>query len=310
LWDDGPDPVEGLRHVLAVRRIALDRFGLRNIPSGSPVSDLRRVIVPIYLFHRYEVDAASKLIGGVYFNYALRGDPKSSATPAAPADQRRALAALLETLQPEVLDLPQSLINLLSEGRDSPRDKAFDAEVFGRPEAPGFDLGAAADAAADITLGDLLDPDRLNRVADQGGRDPSQLQLSELVEGVLSAVYPKGSNSQGRGELSRRLQARTIIRLASVLQSPTLNPTAAAVVKTSLTKLGQSLATATGVDPADVAQARYYADLLLNPNRDGVAAIAAMDERRDIRPPPGMPIGAGPDQGEDCWFCEGVGFQP
>ncbi|MGC1302495.1 MAG: zinc-dependent metalloprotease, partial [Caulobacteraceae bacterium] len=169
LWDDGPDAVEGLKHVLAVRRIALDRFGVRNLPKDAPVSDLRRVIVPIYLFHRYEVDAASKLVGGIDFTYAVRGDAHEASRIVPGAEQRRALDALLATLDPSMLDLPDPLIDLLSQGRDSPRDKAFDIEVFGHPHAPGFDLGTAADAAVDITLGDLLDPDRLNRVADQGG---------------------------------------------------------------------------------------------------------------------------------------------
>jgi hypothetical protein len=310
LWDDGPDPVEGLKHVLAVRKIALDRFGVRNLPKDAPVSDLRRVIVPIYLFHRYEVDAAAKLVGGVNFTYALRGDAHESSSVVSPADQRRALDALLATLDPAVLDLPEPLIDLLSQGRDSPRDKAFDVEVFGQPRVPAFDLGTAADAAVDITLGDLLNPDRLNRVADQGGRDPAQLQIAKLLDQTLAAVYRKGP-ATGRhiAELRRRIQARTIIRLASALREPSLNPTAAAAIKAALEGLGQRLSLMKTGDPADIAQARYYARLILNPNMDGLAAIAAADTRRALEPPPGMPIGEGGDQGEACWFCEAVSFE-
>jgi len=305
LWDDGPDPVAALNHVLEVRRIALNGFGVRNLPRDAPVSDLRRVIVPIYLFHRYEVDAAAKLVGGIDFTYAVRGDPRETSNVVAPADQRRALAALLATLDPSVLDLPAPLIDLLSQGRDSPRDKAFDVEVFGHPGAPGFDIGTAADAAVDITLGDLLAPERLNRVADQGGRDRAQLQIGELLDRTLAAVYPAGTSESAKtAELRRRIQARTIIRLASALQHPGLNPTAAASVKSALEGLGHRLGSLKSADPADLAQARYYADLILNPNRDGIAAIAAADTSRDLNPPPGMPIGASSGEGEDCWFCE------
>jgi Met-zincin/Domain of unknown function (DUF5117) len=308
LWDDGPDAIEGLKHVLAVRKIALDHFGVSNLPKDAPISDLRRVIVPIYLFHRYEVDAASKLVGGIDFTYAVRGDAHEGAKVVPGGEQRRALDALLATLDPSVLDLPDPLIDLLSQGRDSPRDKAFDVEVFGHPHAPGFDLGTAADAAVDITLGDLLDPDRLNRVADQGGRDPSQLQLAELLDKTVAAADGPAGGDGHAAELRRRIQARTIVRLASALQEKSLNPTVAAEIKATLTHLGQRLAATKAGDPADLAQAQYYADLILNPSRDGLAAIAAADTRRALEPPPGMPIGSGGDDGEDCWYCESVSF--
>jgi hypothetical protein len=305
LWDDGPDPVAGLRHVLEVRKIALARFGVANLPPDAPISDLRRLIVPIYLFHRYEVDATAKLVGGIDFTYALRGDQHESSQVVVAADQRRALAALLSTLDPAVLDLPDALLDLLSQGRDSPRDKAFDIEVFGHPHDPGFDLGTAADAAVDITLGDLLDPSRLNRVADQGSRETSQLQVRELLEDVLRAVYhPPANASPHAAELERRIQARVIIRMAVALEAPSLNPTAAAALKASLRALGEKLATNKTGDPADIAQARYFADLILNPSRDGLAVIAAMDARRGLGPPPGMPIGAPENLGDGCWFCE------
>ncbi len=307
LWDDGPDPVAGLKHVLEVRRIALDQFGVRNLPKDAPVSDLRRVIVPVYLFHRYEVDAAAKLVGGIDFDYAVRGDARETSTIVAPADQRRGLEAVLASIDPAVLDLPEPLLNLLAQGRDSPRDKAFDIEVFGHPHAPGFDLGTAADAAVDISLGDLFDPDRLNRVADQGGRDATQLQIGELLDRTLATVYREGpAGGPHTAELRRRIQARAIIRLASALREPSLNPTAAAAIHAALESLARRLeATKTGA-PADLAQARYYARLILNPSQDGLAAIAASDTRRGLEPPPGMPIG---QQDDGCWFCEAVSFE-
>jgi len=308
LWDDGTDPVEGLAHVLEVRRIALQHFGVRNLPPGSPVSDLRRVLVPIYLFHRYQVDAAAKLVGGIDFTYAVRGDPREASKVIAPADQRRGLDAVLGTLDPSVLDLPDPLLDLLSQGRDSPTDKAFDVEVFGPPDAHGFDLGTAADAAVDITVGDLFNTERLNRVAGQGGRDAAQLSVTELVGRTLAAVYrPPGRGSVATAshaaELRRRIQARTLIRLASALQDPRLNPGAAAAVRVGLLSQARQLAAATPPDPADLAQARYLSGLILAQGRDGIAALAAQDGQRGLRPPPGMPIG----QGEGDMFDPPVG---
>ena len=85
----------------------------------------------------------------------------------------------------------------------------------------------------------------------------------------------------------------------------------AAAIRASLETLGRRLeATKTGA-PADLAQAHYYARLILNPSQDGLAAIVAADAHRALEPPPGMPIGDGGelDQGQGgdgCWFCEAV----
>src|SRR5215204_460186 len=65
LWDNGESAVEGLRQALAVRRIGLAGFGERNIAPGQPLALLNEVLVPLYLHHRYQLEATSKLIGGV-----------------------------------------------------------------------------------------------------------------------------------------------------------------------------------------------------------------------------------------------------
>lgn len=304
LWDDGPDAVAALDHVLKVRRIALDRFGLANLPQGAPVSDLRRVIVPIYLFHRYEVASVAKSIGGVDFVYGVNGDGAAPSRPVAADKQRRALDALLATLDPAMLDLPDPLIDLLSSGRDSSADRQYLTEVFGDSHTPVFDISAAADAAADITLNEVLAPARLNRVADLGGRDPAQLQLSELLAKTVAAAFPGATKGQGRAGLIRRsVQTRLMVELASLVEDKSLSPSATAEVRAALTALGKRLAGVKTGDPADVAQAAYYAQIILNPARDELHGLVEANKRREVAAPPGMPIGS---RGEDCWFCEAV----
>ncbi len=234
LWDDGPDAIAGLAHVMQVRRLALSRFGPGNIAAGAPLSELRRVVVPIYLFHRYEVNAVSKSIGGVDFTYATRGDNLAAPRRVDGGRQRQALDAMLATLDPGVLDLPDRLIDQLSAGFDGAPDKAFDVEQFGRPHTPVFDLGAAADAAADITLADLLEPSRLERVAEQGSRDPSQLGLAELLSRTVDTIFPTARVSGRRAMLRRRVQLRLVVQLATLLQDKRTPPTVAAQVRSEL----------------------------------------------------------------------------
>ncbi len=300
LWDDGADSVAELAHVLEVRKIALQRFGVGNLPAGAPTADLKRIIVPIYLFHRYQVDAATKKIGGVDFAYPIKGDTGPAARIVPGGEQRLALAAVLGTLDPAMLDLPAPLIDLLSAGEPIERDKAYDIEVFGSSRTPVFDLSTAAEAAADITLGDLLNPARLNRVADMGARDPAQLNLGELLRQTVAQAFPTVSDGGSRGVVRRRVQARLVVKLAADLQDNSLSPAAAAQIRQALTELGRRLDAAKGLDGADTAEARYLAAILLDPAPTRLKALAEQDKARDVAPPPGMPIGG---QGEDCWLC-------
>jgi hypothetical protein len=291
---------------MKVRQLALSRFGPANLPTGSPLSDLRRVIVPVYLFHRYQVDSVSKSIGGVDFTYAVRGDGLHAPARVEGKRQREALGALLATLDPAVLDLPDPLIAELSAGLDGQTDKAFEIEQFGKPRTPVFDLGEAADAAADVTLADLLEPSRLERVAEQGALDPSALGLGELLQRTLDHVFAGPTESGRRAMLRRRVQMRTILQLALLLQDKRTPPVVSAQVRAALDKLGHGLAQRAKGDAADLAQAHVLSELLLNRAQDGLAALAAADAKRDIAPPPGMPIGDG--EAEDCWLCERVSF--
>jgi hypothetical protein len=303
LWDDGSDPVSELAHVLEVRRIALERFGPGNLPKGAPLSDLRRVIVPVYLFHRYEVDAVSKSIGGAVFTYAVNGDALTASTPVSGAEQRRALEALLATLDPKILDLPDALIDLLSAGQSSTRDKQYDIEIFHGARPPAFSLEAAAGAAADITLGDLLEPSRLDRLAAQPARDSQSLGLPEVLSRTIAAVFsPEGDNQGHRAALRRCLQARLVAHLVSTMEDPSLSAAARADIRASLFQLGQRLAKLKRGSFEDLAAAQYYADLLSNPTPEKLKVLIEGDHG-PAAPPPGMPIGA---EGEDGWFAEDV----
>jgi hypothetical protein len=303
LWDDGPDAVAGLAHTLEVRKIALSRFSPNNLPAGAPLSDLRRMIVPIYLFHRYEVEAVAKSVGGVEFNYAVRGDGAPPPKPVNAADQRRALGALLATLDPAVLDLPDPLIDQLSTGRDGTSDKGYDIELFSPPRTPVFSLEAAAQAAVDVTLGALLETSRLNRLAEQGARDPASLGLVETLNPAVDIAFATTPVSPRQAELRRVVRSRLVIRLAAASRAPEASPTVAAEARATLDALAHRLDALKAGDSADLAQARYLASVIENRAHDDLGALLDADRKNAAAPPPGMPIGA-----EDDWFGEDLQY--
>src|SRR5438105_15112087 len=109
LWDNGANVIDGLAQVMKVRAAAMNRFGENNIREGAPMATLEDVLVPLYMYHRYQVEAAAKLVGGEDYTFSLRGKGDRNPQIIAPEEQRRALMAVLDTLKPENLALPEPL---------------------------------------------------------------------------------------------------------------------------------------------------------------------------------------------------------
>jgi hypothetical protein len=294
MWDNGPDAIAELANVLAVRRIALDRFGLANLPAGAPAADLRRMIVPLYLFHRYQVTAVSKLIGGVDYAYAVKGDGHEAAPVVDARRQRAALAALAATLDPALLDLPDALLRVMSSVQSGTGDPQYDIELFPSRTAAPFDLPSAAEVAADISFEALLDPERLNRLVEQARIDPAQLGLPELFD-RLSTTLATSSGTARQAELRRRIRARYVTRLAGLLQDKRLSSTALAATRGAATRFGERLKGCTG-DALETDSCTYLVGLLTT-TPDRLATVA-----EPIAAPPEIPPGAPIGSDEDDWF--------
>jgi hypothetical protein len=288
LWDDSADPAAELRRMLDVRRAALERFGVGALQGGEPVANLRRKFVPVWLLHRYQVEAAAKLVGGVDFAYSVRGDGRETTT-LVPADaQRRALDALLATLSARELEVPRPLLPVLSAGWSGNSDRQFDIEIFRTAGGPVFDPMAATDAAAAQTLNSLLSPERLNRLAEQGRIVGGGLDAGETVDRLIAATFPRGGEANGDAAVERRIATTTAMALARVQRDPALSPTLALALDERLQRLAGELAKARG-DEAQRDWSRGLARLL----RDREALDKALAEpNRAPRIPPGMPIGA------------------
>ncbi|NJO84741.1 MAG: peptidase, partial [Blastochloris sp.] len=113
LWDNGKDPADELDRVMEVRAIALKNFGERNIKQGAPMALLEEALVPMYFFHRYQIEAAAKVVGGLNYRYALRGDGQPITELLTPQQELRAIESLLKTVQPSALGLPESLLKII-----------------------------------------------------------------------------------------------------------------------------------------------------------------------------------------------------
>ena len=96
-----------------MRELALNQFGLNTLPGGTPMGELENVLVPIYYLHRYQTEAVNKLIGGAQYQYDVRGGAESPLLPLSEEQQRRALTAVMATLDSGLLTLPGSVLSWL-----------------------------------------------------------------------------------------------------------------------------------------------------------------------------------------------------
>ena len=71
------------------------------------MATMEEVLVPLYLHHRYQVEAAASAVGGMHYIYALRGDGRQPTRPVPANEQRAALQALMATIKPSALALPR-----------------------------------------------------------------------------------------------------------------------------------------------------------------------------------------------------------
>jgi hypothetical protein len=277
MWDDGADPIAALRQTMAVRQAALARFGLPSLTPGEPVADLRRKLVPIWLLHRYEVDAVAKSIGGLDYHYAVAGGGNERAAPV-PADrQRAAMDALIATTDPAVLSVPAGLLPLLSAGRQGSTDRQFDTELFAQAGSSRFDPLAAADAAASITINAMLAPGRLQRLLLQHEADATLPGLPDLLGRLNARVFA------ARDAVGRQVAWRIVVGLAQARRDAADHSLVAAALDDQLRDIAHGLK-AVKNDAWAVSLARLADD------RDRLTALMDAPQARATIPP-GMPIG-------------------
>lgn len=286
LWDNGVNAVDELSRLLGVRAAALARFGENVIKPGRPLATIEETLVPIYLLHRYQLEAAAKTIAGTIYTYALRGDGQVPITPVAPQEQRRALSTLLGALTPAALALPEALLKIIPPRPDGfPRNR----ELFANHTAENFDALAPAEAAAGITCHVLFDAGRAARLVEQHARNAEQPGLDEMLARTLDATWRQPAGADYAGEVQRTVNAVVLARLFGLAANPAATAQVKAIAMAELAALRDWLAASAPQVAAPAQQAHYaYGARLIEQFFDDPKEFAPP---RVPPPPPGQPIG-------------------
>ena len=290
-WNNGTDMATELSRMMSIRRAGLERFGETAIQKDWPMAMIEEVLVPLYLHHRYAVEAAASTVGGQNYIYAYRGDGRVPVEWAPAAAQRAALDALLATLKPSELTLSTAV---LSKVPPRPSGYGRTRELFPRYTGGAFDPITPAIVASDMTVGFLLTNDRAARLVAQAAVNPSLPGLNEVIEKLVTATFGAPAASPYEAEIKRAEQRVVVDRLIDLADTAPM-----AQVRAIATHHLKALQGRTpGANVQDSAhQSLLAADIKRFLDRPSTPA-------RDIAPPgtpPGAPIG---DMGMDylSWY--------
>ncbi|HEY3104267.1 MAG TPA: zinc-dependent metalloprotease, partial [Pyrinomonadaceae bacterium] len=213
LWDNGTNVIDGLANLMKVRDAALRHFGEENIREGAPMATLEDVLVPLYMHHRYQVEAVAKLVGGEDYTFSLRGRSDRNPQIIAPDEQKRALYAVLATLKPENLTLPESLLRLIP-----PRPPGYPRtrEDFRIRTAPTFDALAPAEAYANHVCDFLFNPERAARIVEFHSRSIEYPPLGDVFDKILTETFRAPVRSGYEGEIQRTVNAVVLNELMAL----------------------------------------------------------------------------------------------
>jgi hypothetical protein len=237
LWDNGADAADELNRVMGVRALALRNFGERNIKPGAPMATLEEVFVPMYFFHRYQTEAAAKMIGGLNYRYALRGDGQPVAQLLSPQQELKALEALMKTIEPAALLIPEGILQQMP-----PRPLGYTRhrELVKSRTDLAFDPITAAETAADLTFSLVLYPARANRVWEHHAREAKLPSLEAVIDRLAAVTVRSASKTGYEGAVQMAAQHAFIVNLIKL----GLSKDAAAPVRgIALLKLQQIQAT-------------------------------------------------------------------
>ena len=290
LWDNGFDAADELNRMLSIRRHILDNFLDNAIKLGEPMSSIEEVLVPMYLLHRYQIEAAAKVLGGLEYNYALKGDNQVITKMLTRNQQVKALKSLLNSIHPKNLSLPEKLIKLIPpRAFGYPRTR----ETFKSRTGLTFDYLAAAETATKLTLKMLFNPERASRLITLKARDKNnQPGLTYVMNEIINKTILKEMTdnndylnlSNVENEISKMVNHSVLNHLFMLANSKITHQEVNARTFSVIKNLKKTLET------KDSEEHHYH--YLLDKIEKFLSGEINIQYPNELKPPDGSPIGS------------------
>jgi len=285
LWDNGKDAVDELNTLLKVRTVALKNFSQQAITVGTPMAKLEDVLVPLYNFHRYQLEAVCKLIGGINYSYSVRGDALQQQPEILPNSvQQKALQAALQCLNADVLTLPKQIIQLIP-----PRPPMYYnvGELFEKRTAPAFDALAAAEALANFEFAFLFNTERANRLVENKAIAHT-IGWDDVMDAIIQQTWKTPLANDLALQVQLQTQQQVISWLLNLYQDKNANYAVKSIAYNGLMKIKKLAQQQMTANPALTAHYSYAIERIEHPEK------IQMPQPVDL--PPGAPIGCDWDE--------------
>jgi hypothetical protein len=279
LWDNGKSASMELEDVLKIRETAIRNFSIDNIRKGEPNSVLEDVFAPLYFFHRYQTEAATKLIGGLNYNYAVKGDGQPTVSILDKTTQLEALNSVLMTLDAEKIAIPREKLSLFP-----PRAIGYgkSRESLKGKTGVSFDALSASETAADMTLSLLLHPQRASRLIQQKAANSKNLGLQEVLDELIKNTINKSVKDLYINEAQQNINFRVLFHLMNLASHTAVHPQVNGIANQVLKKLAIQFSGSYG-KPIEGEMSRRISNFYEHPEQFKVIATPKI--------PDGSPIG-------------------
>jgi hypothetical protein len=245
-YDDGTDPVTWLKEVFPVRDSLLAHYGPQMLRPGEPNSMLASRFPLVYLFHRYGLAAAINVVGSAKVPLSLAGDGQQPLSVWPADSQKEALRLVLRALDPAELTIPAGLWSALApvENRDA------DAERFTSSAGYLFSPQDGARAIAEIVVGGLLDPQRVQRLAVIAQQQENALSPQAVISALVTAGFAGKADSAAQNDLAAVVQTQISERLMILAANQEATPEVRAVALAGVREVQEAAKHSAAKNPA------------------------------------------------------------
>jgi hypothetical protein len=174
------------------------------------------------------LEAATKIVGGMNYNYALRGDGQMITQPISKAEQQKALSTIIDCIDPKFLMLPDRIVKLIP---PRPAGYEFTRELFRKRTGLAFDALSPAETAADMPLSLLFNTERMNRMVEYSAADGG-MGLNEMIQALINKTW----KAQRRPVMEGLIQMQTEQVLLTYLLATSIDDNASYITKATVLK--------------------------------------------------------------------------
>ena len=227
-----------LDKLIKVRRLALNNIDLNHLNNNEPYSKIEDILVPIYLLHRYQIEATAKAIGGLKYQYFVKNNKNEKIEFVDNDLQIKSLESLINVIDPKNLTLPNDLISIIT-----PRSFRNNRtrENFESNTGVAFDYISASSSILNHTFNLLFNYQRVNRIVQQNMLNNNLMSLDKYLDIIIDSVHNFNSSNTYQIELNKNSRSIILDYIFNLYSHPALYDNGRSILLNKIFKMKNEL---------------------------------------------------------------------